>query len=70
VSPQRDGMTTPGTVYRINGYTMHNIEFVRDLGDKRTLGLYIQNLFNQSYVEQYGYPMPGRRFLVSFTQAW
>ena len=70
VSPQRDGMTTPGTVYRINGYTVHNIEFVRDLGDKRTLGLYIQNLFNQSYVEQYGYPMPGRRFLVSFTQAW
>jgi len=70
ISSQRDGLTTPGTVYTISGYTVHNIEFVRNLGEKRTLGLYIQNLFDQSYVEQYGYPMPGRRFLVSFTQAW
>jgi outer membrane receptor protein involved in Fe transport len=70
VSSQRDGLTTPGTVYTIDGYSVHNVEFVRDLGQKRTIGLYIQNLFDQAYVEQYGYPMPGRRFLVSFTQAW
>ncbi|MHC1758125.1 MAG: TonB-dependent receptor plug domain-containing protein [Negativicutes bacterium] len=70
VGSQRDGMTTPGTTLKIDAYTVHNVEVVRDLGNKRTLGLYVQNLFDQSYVEQYGYPMPGRRFLVSFTQAW
>ena len=70
VSTQSDGMTTPGTVYTIPGYTVHNVEFVRDLGGNRSLSLYLQNIFNQSYVEQYGYPMPGRRFLTAFTQAW
>ncbi|HWR28247.1 MAG TPA: TonB-dependent receptor [Negativicutes bacterium] len=70
ISSQRDGLTTPGTIYTLSGYTVHNVEFVRDLGEKRTLSLSVQNLFDQSYVEQYGYPMPGRRFLVSFTQAW
>ena len=70
VSSQQDGTTTPGTIYTINGYTVHNIEFVRDLGKQRTLSLYIQNLFDQSYVEQYGYPMPGRRFMLSLQQSW
>ena len=63
-------MTTPGTVYTLPGYTVHNVEFVRDLGGNRSLSLYLQNIFDQSYVEQYGYPMPGRRFLLAFTQAW
>jgi outer membrane receptor protein involved in Fe transport len=70
VSPQRDGMTTAGTVYTIEGYTVHNLEIVRDLGKQRTLSLYVQNLFDQSYTEQYGYPMPGRRFMLAFKQAW
>ena len=70
VSTQSDGMTTPGTVYTIPGYTVHNLEFVRDLGGNRSLSLYLQNIFDQSYVEQYGYPMPGRRFLLALTQAW
>lgn len=66
VGRQVDGYS--GTPISIGGYTVHNMAIVRQLDSRRTLGLYIDNLLNKSYVEQYGYPMVGRLVSVAYNQ--
>ncbi|CVK21047.1 TonB-dependent receptor plug domain-containing protein [Sporomusa sphaeroides] len=52
----------------IGGYTTHNLAVVRELDKSRTISLYVDNIFDKQYVEQIGYPMPGRSYYVSLTQ--
>ncbi|XEQ91797.1 Vitamin B12 transporter BtuB [Sporomusa carbonis] len=52
----------------LSSYTIHNLAVVRELDPERTLSLYVDNLFDKDYVEQYGYPMQGRSYYVSLTQ--
>ncbi len=66
VGRQIDGSS--GAVVAIGGYVVHNMAVVRELDAKRTLGLYIDNLFDKSYMEQYNYPMAGRLVSVAYSQ--
>lgn len=66
VGRQVDG--SGGTAIAIGGYTVHGLAVVRRLDDRRTIGLYIDNLLDKSYVEQYYYPMPGRLVSVAYNQ--
>lgn len=66
VGQQIDGYS--GTPIAVGGYAVHNMAIVRQLDPRRTLGLYIDNLFDKSYVEQYGYPMVGRLVSVAYNQ--
>ncbi len=53
---------------QIGGYTTHNLAIVRELDKTRTVSLYVDNIFDKQYVEQIGYPLPGRSYYVSLTQ--
>lgn len=68
VSPQLDGMYQPGSTMHIGGYTVHNIAVTRSLDEQRAVTLYVDNLFDKDYVEQYGYPMAGRLVSVAYNQ--
>jgi len=67
VSSQLDGYTS-GTTFRLGSYTVHNVAVTKQLDEDRAVSLYIDNLFDKKYVEQYNYPLPGRLFSVSFKQ--
>ncbi|MDF2875497.1 MAG: iron complex outerrane recepter protein [Sporomusa sp.] len=56
------------TLREIGCYTTHNLAVVRELDKTRTVSLYVDNIFDKQYVEQIGYPMPGRSYYVSLTQ--
>jgi len=56
------------SVVTIGGYVIHSLSVVRDLGGDRMLALSLENIFAKDYVEQYGYPMPGRVFSVTLRQ--
>lgn len=56
------------TIREIGGYTTHNLAIVRELDKTRSVSLYVDNLFDKQYVEQIGYPLPGRSYYVSLTQ--
>ncbi|WP_169716782.1 TonB-dependent receptor [Sporomusa acidovorans] len=56
------------TVHTIGSYTIHNLAVVRELDKTRSISLYVDNIFDKRYVEQIGYPMPGRAYYVSLTQ--
>lgn len=66
VGRQLDGSS--GTTVAIGGYVVHNMALVRELDAKRTIGLYIDNLFDKNYMEQYNYPMTGRLVGVAYNQ--
>ncbi len=63
---QRDG--TSGTASYMGGYTVHNFSLTRQLDDTRSVSLYVDNIFAKRYVEQLGYPLPGRCYYVSLKQ--
>ena len=56
------------TVNSIGSYTIHNLAVVRELDKTKSISLYVDNIFDKQYVEQIGYPMPGRSYYVNFTQ--
>lgn len=56
------------TVNTIGSYTIHNLAVVRELDKTRSISLYVDNIFDKQYVEQIGYPMPGRSYYVNLTQ--
>lgn len=60
--------STSGTAKYIGGYTIHNFSVTRQLDEQRSLSLYVDNIFAKQYVEEIGYPMPGRCYYVSFKQ--
>lgn len=68
VSSQLDGMHDSGKTIQIGGYTVHNIAVTRNLDDKRAVTMYVDNLFDKEYVEQYNYPMTGRLFSIAYNQ--
>ena len=68
VSSQLDGMFQQGAVMHIGGYMIHNIAVTRNLDEKSDVTLYVDNLFDKNYVEQYGYPMVGRLVSVAYKQ--
>ena len=68
VSSQLDGMYQQGATMHIGGYMVHNIAVTRNLDEQRAVTLYIDNLFDKDYVEQYGYPMVGRLVSVAYNQ--
>ena len=55
-------------VVNVGGYVIHDLAVVRDIGGDRTLTLAWDNIFGKDYVEQYGYPMPGRVFSATLHQ--
>lgn len=55
-------------VSTISSYTVHNLAIVRELDKTRNISFYVDNIFDKQYVEQLGYPMPGRAYYVSLTQ--
>ena len=65
---QVGGWTANPNPATIGGYAIHNLSVVRELDADRTLSLYVDNLLDKDYVEQYGYPMQGRSYYVSLTQ--
>lgn len=60
--------STSGSVKYMGGYTVHNFSLTRQLDEKRSVSLYVDNIFAKQYVEQLGYPMPGRCYYVGFKQ--
>ncbi|HWQ62274.1 MAG TPA: TonB-dependent receptor, partial [Negativicutes bacterium] len=64
----RQSDSTSGTAKFMGGYTIHNFSLTRQLDKQRSLSLYVDNIFAKHYVEQLGYPMPGRCYYVSFKQ--
>lgn len=68
VSSQQDSpVGAKGTVYKIGGYSVHSLSVTRTLNKNTDLSLFIDNIFDKKYVEQYGYPMPGRLFSAALT---
>lgn len=68
ISSQKDSPAgESGAVYRIGGYTVHSLAVIRTLNKNTDLSLFIDNIFDKKYVEQYGYPMPGRLFSAALT---
>lgn len=55
-------------VNTIGSYTIHNLAIVRALDKTRSLSFYVDNIFAKQYIEEIGYPMPGRSYYVSLTQ--
>ncbi|MEN6413610.1 MAG: TonB-dependent receptor [Veillonellales bacterium] len=60
--------STSGTVKNLGGYTIHNFSLTRQLDEQRSVSFYVDNIFDRQYVEEIGYPMPGRSYYVSFKQ--
>lgn len=56
-----------GAVYNIGGYTVHNLSVTRVLNTNAELSLFVDNLLDKKYVEQYGFPMSGRLFSAALT---
>lgn len=56
-----------GAVYNIGGYTVHNLSVTRVLNKNAELSLFVDNLLDKKYVEQYGFPMSGRLFSAALT---
>lgn len=68
VSSQKESpVETGGAVYNIGGYTVHNLSVTRVLNKNAELSLFVDNLLDKKYVEQYGYPMSGRLFSAALT---
>jgi len=55
------------TVNSIGSYTIHNLAVVRELDKTKSISLYVDNIFDKQYVEEIGYPMPGRSYYINFT---
>ena len=67
VSSQKESpVATNGSVIRIGGYTVHNLAVTRNLNKNSSLSLFIDNIFDKDYSEQYGYPMLGRQFSANY----
>lgn len=66
VSSQQEALS--GAVKKIGGYTVHNLGITRALTEQSEVALYVDNLFDKEYAQQYGYPMSGRLTSVVYTQ--
>lgn len=64
----RDFPSASQEVVRLGGYTLHNMAVTRDIGNEASINIGIDNLLDKDYVEQYGYPMQGRVYSVTFNQ--
>lgn len=68
IGQQKAVNTNTNAVDTIGSYTIHNLAIVREVDKTRSIGFYVDNIFDKQYVEQIGYPMPGRAYYVSLTQ--
>ncbi|MEG0970433.1 MAG: TonB-dependent receptor [Acidaminococcaceae bacterium] len=66
VSEQTEAYTN-NKVYHIGGYAVHNLGITRALTKQSSLALYVDNLWNKAYAEQYGYPLSGRLVSMIYT---
>lgn len=66
VSEQQEALS--GTLKKIGGYAVHNLGITRALTKNSDLSVYVDNLLDKEYAEQYGYPMSGRLTSVVYAQ--
>ena len=66
VSEQQEALS--GTAKHIGGYAVNNLGITRSLTKNSDLSVYVDNLLDKEYAEQYGYPMSGRLTSVVYTQ--
>ena len=57
--------TVYSLLYTIKSYNTFDMEYNFKYSDNLSLSAYGQNIFNESYYERFGYPMPGR--VIGFT---
>lgn len=57
-----------GRVRTLHGYSITNMSYTHPLGADKEVSLYVNNVFNKDYQEQFGYPMQGRTIGFSYHQ--
>ena len=68
ISSQKESpVAQSGKIFNIGGYTVHNLSVTRVLSKNAELSLFVDNLLDKKYVEQYGFPMSGRLFSAALT---
>ena len=66
---QESSMVQPGgwQIHKIGGYAVHNLAVTRHLNKNSSVSLFVDNLFDKEYCEQYDYPMSGRLISAAYT---
>lgn len=68
VSKQKEApVASGGEIFHIGGYAVHNLAVTRTINKDLDISLFVDNIFDKDYVEQYGYPMSGRLFSAALT---